>query len=347
MQKITVNTAKSYDILIDSGILSDIPSLILPFCKTKRVLIVTDDIVDSLYGEKVFSLLKNDGYTVFKFVFKNGEEQKNISTLSDILEFAAECGIKRNDLFLSLGGGVTGDITGLASALYMRGVSVVQIPTTLLSAVDSSVGGKTAVDLKAGKNLAGVFCQPSLVIIDTDIIKNLPEDIFKEGLGEVIKYGVIKSPDIIDVIESGKIKQNLSGIIKECLIIKKEIVEQDELDTLGIRNLLNAGHTVAHSTELLSGYTVPHGIAVANGLLSEAKIAEKLGICEKAVAERIKNVLISSRLYEEFNFSKAEIANTCLKDKKNRDSKILFLLPETIGTMKEVKLSSDELLKLL
>ena len=347
MEKLNVNTKPCYDILIRDGIFSDIPKLVLPFCSTKKVLIVTDDIVDKLYGDALLKNLVSSGFYCKKFVFENGEKSKNMDTLSDILEFAIKSDFHRNDLFLALGGGVVGDITGLASALFMRGADVIQVPTTLLSAVDSSVGGKTAVDLKCGKNSAGVFKQPRLVIIDTDIIKNLPEDIFEEGMGEVIKCGVIKELPIFDYINSGSVKENLDRVISDCLTLKKEIVEKDEFDTSGIRNILNVGHTVAHAIELLSEYSVPHGRAVAMGLVIEARIAAKYGICTEDTAKKIENAVRRQGLYSDNRFDKSEIAVACLKDKKNKDSKITFLLPSKIGSCMEVKLTLKELIDLL
>ncbi len=347
MEKIHIKTSKEYDILLGEEIIYSLPRILMPFCKTKKILIITDKTVDKLYGNHISENLTVSGYDVKKYVFSGGEASKNIETLSDILEFAAKNDIKRNDLFLALGGGVVGDITGLAAALYMRGVNVVQMPTTLLSAVDSSVGGKTAVNLKSGKNLVGAFKQPSLVIIDTDIIKKLPKDIFYDGMGEVIKCGIIKNSEIFEFIENGTVFENLTEIIKHCLLLKKEIVEKDEFDEKGIRNILNAGHTIAHSLEVSSGFTIAHGKAVAFGCLTEAKIANKLNICDEKTVKIIENAVKKCGLYFETDFDKTELAKNCIKDKKNEDSKIIFLLPESIGNIKKVKLSADDIEKLL
>lgn len=347
MQKITVNTGKQYDILLGAGLRNGVADLVLPFCPNKKILIITDDIVDGLFADELAKALISGGFYAEKFVFKNGESSKNINTLSAILEFAALKGFKRNDLFLALGGGVPGDIAGLASSLYMRGVPVVQMPTTLLSAVDSSVGGKTAIDLKAGKNLCGTFKQPELVIIDTDIIKNLPEDIFVCGLGEVIKCSIIKELPVFDLISKNAVRDNIEKIIFDCLTLKKDIVERDEFDTKGIRNLLNVGHTVGHAIELLSDFSIMHGNAVAMGTVVEAKISHRLGLCDSVTAEVIEKAVNESGLYFEIPFSKDDIANACLIDKKNKDSRIVFLLPEKIGSCREVKLTIDELTKLL
>ncbi len=347
MEKIHIGTSEKYDVILGENVFHRIPSLILPFCPTKKVLIVTDDIVDELYGNSLVKILTENGFETNKFVFKNGEPSKNIQTLSDILEFAAKCNFHRKDTFIALGGGVVGDITGLASALYMRGVSVIQIPTTLLSAVDSSVGGKTAIDLKNGKNLAGVFKQPELVICDTEIIKNLPRDIFCEGMAEVIKCNIISSLSVIDHIKKGTLFDNLSHIIKECITLKRDIVEKDEFDTLGIRNYLNVGHTIAHGIELLSNYSIPHGKAVGTGMVIEAQIAEKSGICRSDTVKEIFDAVSAFGLYFDLPFSKEDLSLSCLKDKKNKDSRIIFLLPEELGKCKEVSLSKEELLNLL
>lgn len=327
--------------------IDNVPSLIASLCKTKKVLIITDDTVFKLYGEKLKNDLTKSGFSAFDFIFENGEKSKNIDTLSKILEYAAENNFTKSDCFIALGGGVVGDIAGLAAALYMRGVDIIQIPTTLLSAADSSIGGKTAVDLNGGKNLCGAFWQPSLVIIDTLILKNLPVDIFSEGLGEVIKCGVIKNSPIFDYIENNSVKENLKEILLFCLNLKKEIVLLDEFDNKGIRNILNVGHTAAHAIELLSDFSVSHGKAVALGLIIEAKISQNSGICDGKTVNTIKNAVKKAGLYFDFAFDKEKLTKAMLNDKKNKDSKIVFLLPENIGNLREVALTNEELISLL
>jgi len=347
MKRITVNLNKTYDILLGENLFSKIPKLIEPFCNNKKILVVTDSNVERLYGEKLVEELNKNGYKTFLFSFLAGEESKNNNTLFEILDFAFDSGLTRNDVFLSFGGGVVGDITGLSASLYMRGVTLIQVPTTLLSAVDSSIGGKTAVNMKSGKNIIGTFSQPSLVICDTNIIKNLPEDIFAEGLGEVVKYGVIKDKSILDVVKNGETKKNIDEIIEKCLNIKKGIVELDEFDNLGIRNMLNAGHTIGHAIEVESNFKIAHGEAVALGLVVESKIANKLGICGNTTMSEIEkaaNTVIDVNKYE----VKPEIiATLCLNDKKNKDSRIVFLLPKKIGELEEVSLSREDLTSLL
>lgn len=347
MKTIHLNASKSYDILIDNGLFNQVFSLIEPFCKDCNVAIITDDIVDKLYGEQLLKQLKQNGYSVVKYVFPNGEASKNINTLSNILEFLAENNFKRNDYLIALGGGVVGDITGLASAIYMRGISFIQIPTTLLAMVDASVGGKTAIDLKAGKNLAGAFWQPSLVICDIDIIKNLSTDIFKEGIGEVLKYDVIDNLGIFEKVLNDKVMDDLETIIYDCIKSKQRIVEQDEFETSGLRKLLNVGHTFAHGLEKLSNYGTPHGIAVGTGMVWEAGIALKTGLCSLETFQTIKKAVTKWNLLISFEYSYKELVQEMKKDKKNNNSLISFVLPLSIGNCLEKKYKDIELIPIL
>lgn len=347
MKKIHVEVSKPYDVLIGRGILNDLGETIRPVCASNRLAIITDDIVAGLYLQSVEDTLKASGYEVVSFSFPNGELSKNIETLSEILEFLALKGIRRNDMLIALGGGVVGDITGLAAAIYMRGMSVIQVPTTLLSAVDSSVGGKTAIDLKNGKNLAGAFWQPSMVLCDVDIIEKLPEEIFAEGMAEVIKCNVIKDLPIIEWIEGGILKEHLDDVIYECIVLKRDIVEQDEFDVKGIRNILNVGHTVAHAIEKLSGYTISHGHAVGTGLIVEAEMAHRLGLCDVGTEQKIKSAVEAFELTVEFPWSPDEMVEAMKSDKKNRDAQIVFELPYRLGECKEIKLDRSKTVELI
>lgn len=347
MKKIHVGVSKPYDVWIGRGIFQKIPELIRPVCASARVAVVTDDVVAGLYLSRLKEILESSGFEVFAYAFAGGEQSKHIGTLAEILEFLAGSHLRRNDTVIALGGGVVGDIAGLAAAIYMRGISVLQIPTTLLAAVDSSVGGKTAIDLKNGKNLAGSFWQPSMVICDADVIERLPEEIFSEGMAEVIKCSVIRELPIIGWIEEGTLKDHLDDVIYECVSLKRDVVEQDELDTKGIRNLLNAGHTVAHALEKLSGYAVSHGHAVGTGLVIEAKMAQKLGMCDESTVQRIRFAVERYGLMIENPWSGAEIADAMKSDKKNRDARIVFELPYMLGKCKEVKLEISDTEKLL
>lgn len=347
MNRIEVNVSKKYDILIEFGILKDVGRRIKEYVDTSNLIIVSDDIVYNKYGNILEESLGKEGFKFNSFVFKNGEQSKNIKTLSDILEFFASNGIKRRDCVIALGGGVVGDITGLAAALYMRGISIIQIPTTLISMVDSSIGGKTAIDLKSGKNLAGAFWQPLVVLCDPQIICDLPDDLFSEGMGEVIKCNEIRDLNILSFIEKDSVKENIEEIIIECLTLKRDIVEMDELDVKGIRNKLNVGHTVAHSIEKCSEYTIPHGFAVGTGIILEAKISKKLGICQQNLVERLEFAVNKYGLLLDLPYSKEILIENMKNDKKNNDARIVFELPKTFGQIEEVKLSVKELENLL
>lgn len=346
MKKIDVQTASPYPILIGDGIFHEIPALITPFCATKRVFMVTDDHVDTLLGQTLLSMLRTD-FEAEYYVFPHGECSKTPETLFAILEFLAEKNCRRGDTLIALGGGVTGDLTGLAAALYMRGIRVIQIPTTLVAAVDASVGGKTAVNLQHGKNLAGVFWQPAAVLIDSDIIRALPSTLYAEGIAEAVKCNIIREMPVIRYIENHEDRAQIGDIITHCVTLKKEIVEQDETDEKGIRNVLNAGHTWAHAIEKLSGYTVPHGRAVGAGLVMEARLSEKLHLCDSDTVRKIEQALRPFGLPDENPFTAQEIADSMTHDKKNRDGKIVFMLPTAIGHVTEVRLSKEQIIELI
>ena len=347
MKTIHLNVSKSYDVLLDDGLINNSNELILPFCKGHNIAIITDDIVDRLYGSFLYNKLKEGNYSIIKYVFPNGESSKNIHTLSNILEFLAENGFKRNDYLIALGGGVVGDITGFAASIYMRGINFIQIPTTLLSMVDASVGGKTAIDLKSGKNLAGAFWQPSLVICDTNIIKNLPDEIFREGMGEVLKYDVISNLGIFENVFEKRLNENLTSIIYNCIDSKRCVVEEDEYETKGIRKVLNVGHTFAHGLEKLSNYKISHGIAVGTGLVWEAAISYRIGICSLDTFESIKRAVQECNLLISFDYNFEDLINAMKKDKKNDDSEISFMLPVKLGNCVEKKISDLDLALIL
>ena len=265
MRTIQVNASRSYEIHIGAGLLPEAGEKIRPFCPGGLCAVVTDDIVDGLYADRLEQSLASADLRVVKFVFSHGEQGKNAENYLSLLNFLAENGLTRADCVVALGGGVPGDLAGFAAATYLRGVGFVQIPTTLLAAVDSSVGGKTAIDLPAGKNLAGAFYQPDLVLCDTDTLATLPDKQFRAGCAEVIKYAMLFDAEMFsDLMVSGPAFRPES-VIARCVEFKREIVTADEFDR-GCRQLLNLGHTVGHAVEKLSGFTVLHGQAVAIGM---------------------------------------------------------------------------------
>jgi len=250
--------------------------------------------------------------------------------LNDIWNALAQTQFTRSDLIVALGGGVCGDISGFAAASYLRGIKFIQIPTTLLAAVDSSVGGKTGINLKSGKNLAGAFHQPSVVLCDPDTFGTLPFEVFSDGVSEAIKSGIIKDPSLFYKFKDGSYINELDSIVSSCVKIKGYIVENDEFEG-GMRKLLNLGHTVGHAIEKCSKYKISHGHAVAIGIAIAAKAAEKSGLSKEGTADEIITTLKACSLPVSCDFTADELAEVILNDKKRIDNKVTFVLPNSIG----------------
>lgn len=341
MRSVTVKTSATYEVLIGSGLLQKAGEAVKKVISPCKAAIVTDSTVVHLYEETVRKSLTEAGFSVCTFVFPTGEASKNIHTLSHLLEFLAKEEMTRTDLIVALGGGVTGDLAGFGAAVYLRGIPFVQIPTTFLAAIDSSVGGKTAVDLEAGKNLAGAFYQPKLVLCDTDVLQTLPEVVFADGIAEALKYGVLGDAALFEKIAGGDFRQDLEEIIETCVSMKRDVVEEDEFDT-GKRQLLNLGHTFGHAIEQKSHFQMTHGHAVAIGMHLIAKAAEAKGIAEKGTAAAIAKALEQNQLPKETTFSPAEVAEGTLRDKKRRGGTISFVFPKKIGACEIVKIPVEE-----
>ena len=341
MRSVTVKTSATYEVLIGSGLLQKAGEAVKKVISPCKAAIVTDSTVVHLYEETVRKSLTEAGFSVCTFVFPAGEASKNIHTLSHLLEFLAKEEMTRTDMIVALGGGVTGDLAGFGAAVYLRGIPFVQIPTTFLAAIDSSVGGKTAVDLEAGKNLAGAFYQPKLVLCDTDVLQTLPEVVFADGIAEALKYGVLGDAALFEKIAGGDFRQDLEEIIETCVSMKRDVVEEDEFDT-GKRQLLNLGHTFGHAIEQKSHFQMTHGHAVAIGMHLIAKAAEAKGIAEKGTAAAIAKALEQNQLPKETEFSPAEVAEGTLRDKKRRGGTIRFVFPKKIGACGIVKIPVEE-----
>ena len=330
MKIVEVKTSTPYQVLIGKHLLQDTGKYAAEVTKPCRAAIVTDDIVNRYYADTVEHSLSEAGFSVCKFVFPNGEGSKNADTYLRILEFLAKEQLTRSDLVVALGGGVTGDLAGFAAATYLRGIRFIQIPTTLLAAVDSSVGGKTGIDLKAGKNLAGAFWQPSLVLCDYGTLATLPAETFADGVAESVKYGILTSLPLFERFEAGDVRDQLEEIIEECVSIKRDVVMEDEFDN-GKRQLLNLGHTFGHAVEKKSGFLLTHGHAVAIGTVIAAEIAVSLGLCSQADAVRIRETLRKQKLPVSTKYTAEELLPLILSDKKRRGDSITLILPETIG----------------
>ena len=341
MKTIKVRASVEYDVIIDNGILNRVGELSLPVCGACSACIVTDDTVDALYSCAVEDSLKDSGFRVIKFVIPHGEASKNTASLVALLEFLAENKLTRSDCIFALGGGVVGDLAGFAAAVYLRGVKFIQIPTTLLAAVDSSVGGKTAVDLVAGKNLAGAFHQPSLVICDYSTLDTLTPEIFADGCAEVIKYGIINDRPLFELLRGG-IRENIEDIIAACVLNKSRIVAEDEFDT-GMRQLLNLGHTVGHAIEALSNFDISHGSAVAMGTAIVTRASVSMGLCSEDNLAEILDMLNRANLPTECPYSAEELTSVALGDKKRLGNTISLVVPYSIGDSRLYKIDVNEL----
>lgn len=329
-ERIHVGAGEGYDVVVGDGLLENCGGIAAGILKPCRMALITDSVVEGLYLETAAGSLAGAGFEVSPFVFPAGEKSKNMATLSAILEFLAGERFTRTDGLAALGGGVAGDLAGFAAGCYLRGLPYLQLPTTLLAAVDSSVGGKTAVNLEAGKNLAGLFLQPRAVICDTGCLGTLPPHIFAGGAAEAIKTAFLSGEALFSLFERGDLTRNLQEIIVRCVAFKGGIVEADEFEA-GPRRLLNLGHTVGHAIEKCSGYETAHGPAVAAGMAVMARAAVRLGRCSAATAARLERVLLENDLPADTPFSAAELAEAALGDKKRAGDGITLVLPREIG----------------
>jgi len=330
MQTITVRApSKTYEVTLGRALLTQAGELTAHLAPGGRALVVTDSHVDALHFPTLAKSLRAAGLTVEKFVFPAGEASKTMDTLAALLSYMAACRLTRADAVYALGGGVTGDLAGLAAALYMRGLPLVQLPTTLLAAVDSSVGGKTAVDLPEGKNLVGTFFQPDRVLCDTAALETLPPAELACGYAEVIKYALMTDRALFDTLCAGD-GGALEQIIARCVSIKAAVVAGDELDR-GERQKLNLGHTFGHAIEKASGYTVPHGHAVAVGMVLVTRAAVRRGLCPADCLPRLVGLLAQYRLPTETAYTEEELLGAVLTDKKRAGDRMTLVVPREIG----------------
>ncbi len=324
MNTVTVSASKTYRIHIGGGLLGTLGQEAQKLGSAKKVCIVSESTVFPLYGEIARKSLEGAGFEVVSYVFPAGEENKNGFVFLELLNFLARNKLTRTDLIVALGGGVVGDLAGFAAASYLRGIRFIQVPTTLLAAVDSSVGGKTAIDLPAGKNLAGAFCQPSLVLCDTDTLNSLPPDIFRDGCAEVIKYGVLYDPALFAHLEEKGLAFDREAVITACVEWKRDVVMEDEFDT-GARMKLNLGHTIGHGVEARSHFGISHGKAVAIGMA----IVSRASHCSDN--GKILGILHKFGLPVSTQYTAEDLYTYTLSDKKRTGGTVNLILPRSIG----------------
>ena len=326
------------EIHIENGLLSRAAAVIGETFSPSRIHIVSDSTVAPLYLQK---LEQQFTLPVTHTVIPAGEEHKRLSTVEGIYHDLLANGMTRKDLIVALGGGVVGDITGFAAATFLRGVSLCQIPTTLLAQVDSSVGGKTGVDMPEGKNLVGAFYQPRLALIDPSVLTTLPEQTFADGMAEVVKYGYISNRDILDMVSAPDYKQNIESIICECVKIKRDVVTIDEHDT-GLRMILNFGHTIGHAAEKLGNYVdLTHGQAVAVGMVAAMRLSAFLG--NEDLTGRLIDILKHIGLPTELKYDREDIYRSLLSDKKKFGATVNFILVREPGRAEITPIDAEKL----
>ncbi len=330
MTTIEVNASQSYQVQIGYEILDTLGQQVAALGKACKVCLISETTVWPLYGSDAEQSLQNAGFETCHFVFPAGEQSKNGQVFLEVLNFLAESKLSRTDVIVALGGGVVGDLAGFCAASYLRGIRFVQVPTTLLAAVDSSVGGKTAIDLPSGKNLAGAFCQPSLVLCDLTCLESLPEDIFLDGCAEIIKTAILFDPEMFEELMQDGPAFHRERVIARCVAHKRDIVNADEFDR-GERQKLNLGHTIGHGVEAMSKFTLSHGKSVAIGTAIVARAAVKMGLCSWETGEKCQRLLTRFQLPIYTDFSAHDLCKMVLSDKKRSGGTVNLIIPQEIG----------------
>lgn len=353
LNKLEVNVPqKTYPILIRKGIMEDIGYEIKKYYYNKKITIVTDYNVENLYGEGFVQNLSSYGYEVHTISIRPGENSKSIETLTQLYNQLLDNGMTRRDLIIAFGGGVIGDLAGFAASTFLRGINYIQIPTSLLAQIDSSIGGKVAVNLPRGKNLVGSFYHPEAVIIDSNMLKTLPQRYLYDGMGEVIKYACIKDKELfkkLSIINNeAELFSNIDEIIYRCCNIKREVVEKDEKEA-GKRMLLNFGHTIGHAIEKVFNYEkYTHGEAVSMGMYVITQKSESLGITKAGTAKLIKELLIKFNLpYQIPKIRTEKLLEAIELDKKNESDFINLVLLNEIGDSFIKKIDKKDMVQYL
>lgn len=343
MRTVHVETGNPYDIFIERGIIENCGEYVRKLSNAQKVTVVTDTNVAPLYQWKVLNSLVKEGFQVTTHTFKAGEESKTLATIAEMYNTLADFKMTRKDIILALGGGVTGDMAGFAAASYLRGIDFIQVPTSLLAQVDSSVGGKTGVDLPHGKNLVGAFHQPIAVLIDPDTLNTLPDAYICDGMAEVIKYGCIKDAEFFENLQNENALDHIEDVIEKCVSIKRDVVSRDERES-GERMLLNFGHTLGHAIEKIYDFKgISHGMAVAIGMVLISRAGEKQGVTESGTTERIIALCEKYGLPTSDKATFADMAESAKGDKKTAGGSINLVMLNKIGDSYTRKLELEKL----
>ncbi|MFK4953238.1 3-dehydroquinate synthase [Lactococcus garvieae] len=337
-----------YDIIIKKESLLQVGRWVAQLWQQQKVVLVTDDNVEPLYGREVASQLRSEGFEVFTFTFPAGEASKNLSTVEKLWEFCAQHGLTRSDGVIALGGGVVGDLAAFAASTYMRGIHFLQIPTSLTAQVDSSIGGKTGINSNYAKNMMGTFAQPDGVLIDPEVLKTLEKRDFREGIGEIVKCGLIADKQLWarlnEIQNADELLQEAAYFIRAACEVKRKLVVEDEFDQ-GTRLYLNFGHTIGHAVEAYAGYgQVMHGEAVAIGMVQISKVAERKGLMPEGLTAQIKAVLQKFQLPQTYEpWDEAALFEILSHDKKARGKMIKIVLVPEIGQAQIHEISLQEM----
>lgn len=342
MKSVSIHASRDYQVVIGKGLLAQLGQYAGGVHKACKVAIISDSNVWPLYGKQAVDALSSAGFDPIHYVFSAGEASKNGQVYLDILDYLATEHMTRSDLLIALGGGVVGDMTGFVAATYLRGISFIQVPTTLLAMVDSSVGGKTAIDLPAGKNLAGAFYQPSLVLCDTDTLNTLPAEILRDGCAEVIKYSILYDDRLFDHLYERGLSFHKETVISRCVELKRDVVAADEFDR-GSRQKLNLGHTIGHGIEACSNYRISHGQAVAAGIAIVTRAAAKRSLCDRNTEDRILSVLVNFGLPVCTSYDAQDLFTWALSDKKRSGNTVNLIVPNAIGNCCILPTATDAL----
>lgn len=345
MHRITITASSSYEVLVGSGLLSQAGTEIRKVSHGTRVMMVTDDQVNLLYGPQVKKSLEQAGFLVACFVFPHGEASKTLETAARLYEAMVQHHLTRSDLIVALGGGVVGDLAGFAAATFLRGIDFVQLPTTLLAQIDSSVGGKTAVDLPSGKNLVGAFWQPRLVLCDILALNTLPKETLHDGMAEAVKYAMIGCPSLIPLLKENQ--SRMEEIVAQCIKEKQRLVEEDERDT-GARLLLNFGHTIGHAIEQYYQYQkYTHGQAVAIGMVMMTSLAGRFSPPDEQVMPTLLELLNQYGLPTWDEANPKQLAMVALGDKKRQLDTIRLIVVPKVGESKIVSMPVSRFMELM